>query len=181
MNGGTAATWSALGWSASDWAVIVGAVAAAIVAALVAVGGYFVQQGIARRERRHTVYAEALRAVEDYLEAPYLVARHDGSSASRHALVQHISEVQSRLNYYCGLLRLHAPRRVHEAYDAYVTIAREEAGAQMTAAWRSKPIKRDRDVPRGSEFPRNGSSAARNQVINVMKHPMLARWWVDRG
>ena len=178
MSGGGAATWSALGWSASDWAVIVGAVAAAIVAALVAVGGYFAQQRIARRERRHTVYAEALRAVEDYLEAPYLVARHDGSATTRQALVQHISEVQSRLNYYCGLLRLHAPKHVHKTYDAYVAVARKEAGAQMTAAWQSKPVKRDGDVPRGTGFPRDGSSAARERVISAMKHPILARWRV---
>lgn len=155
-------------WSASDWATIVGALAAALVAASVAVGGYMLQQRSARRDRHRTMYAEALRAVEDYLEAPYRIRRRDGSAASRQALATHVSEIQSRLNFYCAWLQLHAPDHVHAAYVELVASAKREAGAQMTAAWQARPTTRDRDVPLGAPYPRPLSDAARQAVLAAM-------------
>ncbi len=84
---------------------------AAVLAAAVAVCGYAIQQRMARRERRAAIYSEALRAVEDYLEAPYLVRRRDGSAANRQAITTHISDVQSRLAYHRALLEIHATPR----------------------------------------------------------------------
>ncbi len=166
-------TWCALGWTASEWATIAGAVGAALVAAVVAVAGYFIQQRRTRSERRDAVYAEALRAVEDYLEAPYLIRRHDGTDGTRQELVRRLSNVQSRIAYYCALLRLHASRRVSEAYDAYVAAARHEAGVQMTEAWKTRPTRRDRDVPLGVGYARTESAKARAMVVAAMRR----RWW----
>jgi hypothetical protein len=48
-------------------------VLAALIAVVVAVIGYRAMQWTARRERLASGYAEALRAVEDYLEGPYRI------------------------------------------------------------------------------------------------------------
>ncbi len=161
-------SWTALGWSAADWATIVAAALGALVAAGIAVGGYLLQQRAARRERRLTVYAEALRAVADYVEAHYLVRRHDGTPATRQAITGHISDVQSRIAFHEAWLQLHAPREVHQAFAAYVAAARTEAGAQMSAAWRSPPIKRDGDVPLSKGYSHSATDDARTAVLTAM-------------
>jgi hypothetical protein len=161
--------WTLWGWDASDWATIVAAFVAALVAAVVAVIGYSIQQGTARADRHRTMYAEALRAVEDYLEAPYLIRRRDGSAAARREISTHISEIQSRLSFYGAWLQLHAPAAVHAAYSEYVTQARREAGTQMSAAWRARPTKRDSDVPLGKAYQHAASDRARDAVLRAMR------------
>lgn len=162
-------TWTFLGMTAGDWSNIIGAVLAAVVAVVVAVIAYVGQKRRAREQHRRTIYAEALRAVEDYLEAPYLIRRRDGSVQARHDLVRQISDIQSRLNFYCAWLELHAEPEVHQAFVAYVAAARTEAGGQMTAAWSSRPTRRDRDVPIGEAYARPHSDAARRTVLELMK------------
>ena len=146
------------------------AIIAAVIAALVVVAGYFLQQYFARRERRALIYSEALRAVADYLEAPYLIRRKDGSPETQQRLVSHVSEVQSRISFYTSLLRLHAPVKVNEAYDALVGVAREEAGGNMTAAWHEKPVRSGRFVPlgNGKGFDRSRSDKAMAEVLRAM-------------
>lgn len=161
--------WQLWGWGASDWATILAAFLAALVAALVAVWGYTVQQRAARDDQHRTIYAEALRAVEDYLEAPYLIRRRDGSAAARRELSTHISDIQSRLSFYCAWLQLHAPTEVHSTYSSYVAHARREAGAQMSAAWSGHPIRRDRDVPLGTAYQHPESTRARDVVLAAMR------------
>ncbi|TQO19601.1 hypothetical protein FB472_1168 [Rhodoglobus vestalii] len=143
---------------------------AAAIAALVVVAGYFLQQHFARRERRALIYSEALRAVADYLESPYLIRRKDGSAETRQRLVSHVSEIQSRIAFYTSLLRLHAPVKVNEAYDALVRLARDEAGRNMTAAWHEKPVRSGRFVPlgKGKEFDRSRSGIAMAVVLKAM-------------
>lgn len=142
---------------------------AAGLAAIVVMIGYWYQQRQARKDRRATIYGEALRAVEDYLEAPYRIRRKDGSDATRQAITSHISEIQSRLAYFTGLLQIHAPRRVSEAYSALVAAAREEAGKQMSAAWCAKPIRVGRQVPLVKRYPRPLTDAASQRAIQTMK------------
>lgn len=146
------------------------AIIAALIAALVVVGGYFLQQHFARRERRALIYSEALRAVADYVEAPYLIRRKDGSPETQQHLVSHVSEIQSRIAFYTSLLQLHAPLKVYEAYDALVRVAREEAGGNMTAAWQEKPVRTGRFVPlgKGKRFDRSRSDQAMAVVLMAM-------------
>lgn len=142
---------------------------AAILAAAIAIIGYSFQQTLARRERIAGIYSEALRAVEDYLEAPYLLRRRDGSDATRTSLTMHVSEIQSRIAYYSALIQIHAPKRVSSAYDNLVRAARREAGPQMTAAWKGKPTKRDRDVPLLEPFSRTQSDIERHKFICLIR------------
>ncbi|TFV79416.1 hypothetical protein E4P39_01920 [Blastococcus sp. CT_GayMR19] len=148
---------------------VLGAMGAAAIAAVVAVKAYKGQQKESRRQQRATFYAEAVRAVEDYLEAPYRIRRRDGSTAARRELTQHVSDVKSRISVYTAWMAIHGTDAVASGYDAFVLAAQSEAGQQMTAAWHSRPTKKDRDVPIGSPLPRASSDAARATVLTAME------------
>lgn len=152
-----------------DVATLAAAIVAALVAAGVAVWGYRVQQGHARAERRAAMYAEALRAVEDYLEGPYRIRRRDGSRAQRAQITTWLSDVKSRINYHRALMDLHAPKAVGQYYDDFVGAAQREAGPQMTEAWSAKPTAADVDVPLGKGYDRSASDRARCRVVDAMR------------
>ncbi len=114
---------------------------AGVLAAGIAILGYSFQQKLARRERLASIYSEALRAVEDYLEAPYLLRRRDGSHSTRTALTKHVSEIQSRIAYYSALIQIHGPKRVSAAYGKLVKAARSEAGASNVSGMERKTYK----------------------------------------
>ena len=171
-------TWDRLlaGLNASDLATfaaaLVGAlaaVAAAIIAAAIAVRVYRKQQAETRSQQKATFYAEAVRAVEDYAEAPYRIRRRDGSAAVRRELTQHLSDVKSRISFYTAWMAIHGTEAVASAYHTYVAAARTEAGQQMTTAWRSRPTRKDRDVPLGTPLPRARTDAARGALLFAMK------------
>jgi hypothetical protein len=153
-------------WLAGDGAATI---AAAVIGALVVVAGYFVQQRGVRRERRAVIYSEAIRAVEDYLEAPFLVIRRQGRLESDRALSTHISNIQSRIAFHRALLKIDAPTCVMESYEEFVRAARAEAGPAMTAAWKSKPLRRSADVPLGRRFSRTKSDAALEILVRTMR------------
>lgn len=159
----------------SEGATIIAAVAAGLLAAGVAVIGYSAQQRSARRDQRATGYAEALRAVEDYLEAPYRIRRRDGSSAARMSVATHVSDVQSRISLYSSWLSIHAPQDVRQAYIAFVGAAKQDAGPQMTQAWRAKPTRRDWDVPLGAALPQPRASHARDAVLAAMRRDLKVK------
>ena len=152
---------------------VIGAVVAALIAAGVAVRAYKAQQREIRRQERATFYAEAVRAVEDYMEAPYRILRKDGSHEARRAITQHVSDVKSRIAFYTGWMAIHGTDQVRAAYDAFVTAAQREAGAQMTAAWRQKPVKRDKDVPIGSSLPRAATDTARSALLAALRADLV--------
>ncbi|WP_300390042.1 hypothetical protein [uncultured Nocardioides sp.] len=162
-------------------------VLAAAIGALITVGlavwTYLVTQAAARRDRQAAVYAEALRAVEDYLEGPYRIRRRDGSAEQRAAVTTWLSDVKSRHNYYQGLIRLHASARVADAYDGFVAAAIADAGPQMTHAWRRAPTRRDREVPLGSGYDRSRADVAKAAVIVEMERSLAPRWrrWAVRS
>jgi hypothetical protein len=141
-----------------------------IIAATIAVKTYKTQQKETRRQQKAISYAEAVRAVEDYMEGPYRILRKDGSSRARREITQHISDVKSRISFYTGWMAIHGTSAVRAAYDAYVTAAQREAGPQMTDAWDLKPVKKDKDVPlRTPPLPRTATDTARAQLVAVLK------------
>jgi hypothetical protein len=150
-------------------ATIIASIGAALIAALVAVYGYAWQQRATRRERRATMYAQALQAVEDYLEGPYRICRRDGSAAARREITEQLSGIKSRINFHQAWLRIHGTAAVASAYEEFVLAAQQEAGRQMTDAWRSPPTRRDRDVPLGRPFDRQRADAALSKVLAAMR------------
>jgi hypothetical protein len=148
---------------------VLATVTAAIIAAAFAVRAYKVQQRETRRQQRATFYAEAVRAVEDYAETPYRIRRRDTSATARRELGQHVSDVKSRISFYSAWMTIHGTAAVAAAYEEIARTAQSEAAQQMTAAWRSRPTKRDRDVPVGSPLPRARTGAARAVLLHAMK------------
>lgn len=118
------------GITARDVAPVAGAVATlivGIVAAVVAVKAYRTQQQETRRQQTARFYADAVQAVEDYMEGPYRILRKDGSSAARREITQHISDVKSRISFYTGWMAIHGTTQVRAAYDDFVTPNEEPA------------------------------------------------------
>lgn len=158
------ADWAFLGFDSAAWATII----TGVVAVLVFLLGYILQRRQARRDERAKMFAEALQAVEDYLEAPYLIRRRDGSATARMDLVRHISNIQSRIEFHRAWLTIHTAPVVHQAYDAFVVAAKKESGPQMTIEWRSRPTHRDRDVPINQPYSRRDADQARERALGAM-------------
>jgi hypothetical protein len=144
-------------------------IVAAIIAAIVVVAGYVVQQRISRRQHQATIYSQAIQAVEDYVQAPYRIQRKDGSSETRQILIRDVSDIQSRLAYFESMLEINAPDQIAAAYRDLVQAARNEAGTQMTAAWRAKPIRSGRDVPLTTRFDRSRTDAQLTRIRGLMR------------
>lgn len=168
----TLETTSFAAWLAGDGAATI---VAAVIGALVLVFGYVVQQSIARREKRAQVYSEAVRAVEDYMEAPFRILRRDKSVETQRALTEDISGIQSRISHYEAELSIYASTDIAEAYARLVRAARYEAGTAMTEAWHAKPLRSGSRIPLGSRFSRARTDSARAEVIEAMRRDVRRR------
>lgn len=144
------------------------------IAAVVAVRTYKTQQHESRRQERARIYAEAVRAVEEYMESPYRIRRRDGTAAARREITQHISDVKSQISFYTGWMAIYAAGEVRAAYGKYCQAAMFEAGTQMTAAWHDKPTKRDQDVPIDTPLSRAATDVARTELLEAMRSDLTA-------
>lgn len=142
--------------------------AAALLGAVIVVAGYFVQRSIARRTELGELFASAVSAIDDYREAPYRILRKDGTDATRIALTNHVSDIQSRLAHLDALLAQRAPRQVLAAYRDTVEALRREAGQHMRDAWVARPTRRDRDVPLGISLAMPDTTGRRQALIRSM-------------
>jgi len=159
------------GFGPAAWATII----AAAIAAVVAVAGYVLTQAWARRERRAKAFADALAAVEDYLEAPYRIRRRQASTPeARATLTSALSDLQARMALHGAWLEVEAAA-VAEAYEALVSAARTEAGTQMTDAWNSAPLTSDADMNLNVAYPHPDSDAQRLLVARSMRRDL--RLW----
>lgn len=152
----------------------------ALLSAAVVVITLLVNAARTRRDFFANLFAEALAAVAEYLEGPYRVLRKDGTTATRFTITSHLSDVKTSIDRYQELLRLHASRDVSDAYDAYVIVAKIEAGNQMKDAWRAKPIRTDAQVNLGTALPRTETDAARPSVVASMQSALDSPWWKPR-
>lgn len=152
-----------------------------LVAALVAVGGVvatlLVNAASTRRQNLTTLYGDALAAVAGYLEGPYRILRKDGQASTRFTITSGLSDVKTDIDHHQALLRLHADPVVADAYDYYVTIAKTEAGKQMSAAWDAPPVKSDKDVNLVTPLPRGDGDEARAVVVDTMQAHLRRRWY----
>lgn len=159
-----------LGWD--DWLPLVGV----LVTGLIALVGYALTQAWARRERWAASFAEALSAVEDYVEAPYRIRRRPhGDLVAQFSITNSISDIQSRIAFHAAWLRLQNPR-VADAYDSLVAAARREAGVQMTEAWHAKAVRKGADVPLGTRYEHPETDSARAECVRVMREQLRLRW-----
>lgn len=130
---------------------------------------YALNQRAVRRERRAKTFAEALTAVEEYLEMPYRIRRRpESSSAIRQQLTDEVSSLLARMAFHQAWLQIEATT-VAAPYATLVATARAEAGAQMSLAWQQPPITTDSGMNLGIPYPRDRSNAARATCIEVMR------------
>lgn len=165
---------AASGLGSFDWSAASTLIAGGIAGAFVLLG-LMANSARARLDTRRAVYAEAVRAVSDYLEGPYLVARCHDDPDQRFDLSRNLSEIQGRLNAHLVLVELHAPGPVFEAYKDYVSVAKAEAGGQMAEQWLKRAPRRRRDMNVTKSFDRSASSGAKKVLLEQMAADVMPR------
>ena len=94
-----------------------------VVAGCFLLAGYLLNQIWARNERRAKAFAEALAAVENYLEMPYRVRRRPASDPqARATLTNQMSDIKAQIAFHQAWLQVEAPH-VAEAFDTLVRAA----------------------------------------------------------
>lgn len=129
---------------------------------------YSLNQRAVRRERRSKTFAEAVTAVEEYLEMPYRIRRRMSSAEARQELTDEVSSILARMAFHQAWLQIEASS-VAGPYATLVATARAEAGAQMSEAWQQPPITADSGMNLGAAYPRVRSDAARALCIDAMR------------
>lgn len=111
-------------------------IAAAISAGIALLG---IGQGArtARQDRQRRLYGEALAAVMEYREYPYIVRRR-ASESERSDISRSLSSIQGSLNRYIAILTIES-RAVGEAYKRLVEHTRAVAGPLIAEGWDRQP------------------------------------------
>lgn len=164
------------GLGAFTWTQVV-TLSGALIAAGAVVLTLLVSAGRARRENWATLYADALGAIAEYLEGPYRILRKDGASSTRLAITARLSDVKTAIDHSQALRRLHCHAGVADAFDQYVTVAKQEAGQQMHDAWLVDPVTADAGMNLDVALPRDRSTAARDLLVEVMQAHLRRRWY----
>ncbi len=125
---------AASGWS---WAQTT-ALTVPVIALLGVYITYTLNQRAVRRERRSKTFAEALTAVEEYLEMPYRIRRRPDLPEARRELTDEVSSILARMAFHQAWLQIEASS-VAGPYATLVATARAEAGVQMSVAWLQAP------------------------------------------
>ena len=121
-------------------------IAAASIAALVGLAGYLTNQFVARRDRRISMYAEALRALRAYQELPYRIAKRSRSdSEKREELGTLTSGSFAQVRFFLGWLQIHSPE-VGEAYSLLFSKVSELTRAYRGDAWNRPLAATDSDM-----------------------------------
>jgi hypothetical protein len=122
-------------------------VVAAVVAGAVSLTALVSTSRRDRLDRQRKLFAEAFEACIAYREYAYVVRRRDVAqpSSERARISTELSQVQMRLQSYCALLRVEAPR-VGEAYGELISETKRIAGRAISAGWDAPAPVSDDDV-----------------------------------
>lgn len=145
------------------------------VSAITATSFYVASQRAARRARMAQLFAEALLAVSNFQNYPFLVGRRSVGDA-RGELVKVGASVHALLDYHADLIRLEAAA-VEPYFDAVVEAARREFSPHGRAAWEMPPIEFDTDMNRGlgSIFTDDETKAAIKRCVEAMRAELRHR------
>lgn len=110
---------------------------AAAVSAGVALLGMWQGARTARQDRQRRLFGEALAAVMEYREYPYIVRRR-ASDRERSDISRALSGVQGSLNRYSAILTIES-QPVGKAYALLVEQTRSVAGPVIAAGWDQRP------------------------------------------
>lgn len=110
---------------------------AAAVSACVALLGIWQGARTARQDRQRRLFGEALAAVMEYREYPYIVRRR-ANDKERSDISRALSGVQGSLNRYIAILTIES-RSVGDAYALLVEQTRSVAGPLIASGWDLRP------------------------------------------
>lgn len=104
-------------------------------------------ESLKRRDRRRTMYADALAACKDYREFPYVIYRRNGEKLAeeRTRISEALREVQKRIAHHQAWLKTESQDVAHK-YEDLVSTLRSVAGEEMKQRWKDKPIEEDADM-----------------------------------
>ena len=111
---------------------------AAAVSAAVALVGIWQSACSARQDRQRRLFGEALAAVMDYREFPFIVRRRTSDEQSGE-ISRELSKVQGALNRYSAILAVES-ETVGAAYASLVEQTRAVAGALIAQGW-NQPVR----------------------------------------
>lgn len=102
------------------------------------------REDVARRQEH---FANALAAVAEYCEFPYVVRRRGASDPERERLriSSELRDVQQRIAFYQAWLKADSDH-VADAYDKLVAEVRQTMGGEMRDAWTRPPIVSDEEM-----------------------------------
>lgn len=148
--------------------VLVPTIAAAIAVAVALITRHF-QLRDKHRDDLRALFAEALSAVADYQELPYLIRRRsDVSPMTTSDLSWHASQVQTRLDLFVARIQLESTQ-LGDAFEQLVRTARTEAGTHITDAWNQERILTDAAMVLGTRYPRDHADAERATCLALMR------------
>lgn len=157
-------------WSEGIWANVFVPIVAAVLAALVVVFGYLYDRRNKRRDDLRALFSDALEAVAEYQELPYLVRRRaQMAPMTSSELSARISAVQTRLDFFSTRLSLEA-NELGASFSEVVRTVRSESGQQISEAWRTERVVGDEEMPLGKAFPRGKGDEAKERCLSVMKN-----------
>jgi hypothetical protein len=121
-------------------------VATAVIAGAVALIGYLLTQHAARRERKGTIYAEALAAVRSLEEMPFRIRRRLSSEPeTRAALATRLSDVFTDLRFHITYLQVDS-KIVGDCFIDLVDRTRKFGTKFRMDAWASPVMTTDADM-----------------------------------
>jgi hypothetical protein len=133
----------------STVALIVGLSTAAI-----ALLGYWNTQYLQRRDRRGSMYADAMAAMQAYEYTPYLTRRRaDSTGMTRATITAKITDINVNVDHKEKLLLMDSPA-VGEAYGRLLAATRQQVRAYRDQAWQTPVISRDDQMPESTrQYP----------------------------
>lgn len=100
---------------------------------------HYLGQHERERNKRRTLYAEALQAALGWREMLYRVRRRQPTADDEKEITGLFHELQERLDYYDGLIWSHS-KSLGRSYRRLVKKVRKTTQPLIREAWKSKPI-----------------------------------------
>lgn len=155
------------GTSITDW-IAAGSAVLTFITVIVALLTYRHTKEEAQRQRRATVFAESLQAIEEYMETPYRIRRRPHRDAqARWELTESISAIKARISFHQAWLQTEGLPEAAVAFEALVRAALAEAGPEMTRGWSEPGVKQDEEVPLGQPYTRDAVDRAREAFLHA--------------
>jgi len=145
------------------------AIWAAAIAAGATVSGYLLNQSRSRRERKATVFAEALTALRRYQDFPYKIWRRPAEDAqTRMLMADEQSEASRQVRFHLVWLQIDSPI-VGEAFSALWRISQPARLANLDLAWQSGPITQDAQMAGPLPFQPEAAEPEMDLCITAMR------------